>query len=224
MSTSPVDHTPATTLPAASTSTEVKQGALPIQLDVGFLTTVDPNSPDLTKLSSDLTKREAYLRTSARNATQALLNSVFTLPYTKHPEYGPLATLPPILVTDRVCEPREKPLPKPGGKPLTKWEKFAKAKGISHSTKDRKVWDDEKKEWVNRWGYQGANKDAEEQWLHEVPANAGMFSCCLSCILFFNFSLSDPESTSIFGKKKLVLVVVVCTDSLFIFFLLTSFL
>jgi len=66
--------------------------------------------------------------------------------------------------------PRAKPLPKP--KPLTKWEKFAKEKGISHRKKEKAVWDEEKQEWVNRWGWKGKNKELEDQWLTEVPANA----------------------------------------------------
>jgi len=55
---------------------------------------------------------------------------------------------------------------------LTKWEKFAKEKGISHRKKEKAVWDEEKQEWVNRWGWKGKNKELEGQWLTEVPANA----------------------------------------------------
>ncbi|KAI0774522.1 RRS1-domain-containing protein [Fomes fomentarius] len=66
--------------------------------------------------------------------------------------------------------PRAKPLPKP--KPPTKWEQFAKAKGIQKKRRDKKVWDEEKQEWVDRWGWKGANKDKEVQWATEVPANA----------------------------------------------------
>ena len=39
--------------------------------------------------------------------------------------------------------PREKPAPKP--KPLSKWEEYAKAKGISRNKKGKKVWDTELK-------------------------------------------------------------------------------
>lgn len=35
------------------------------------------------------------------------------------------------------------------------------------------VYDEERQEWVPRWGYKGKNKDKEEQWIHEVPNNAG---------------------------------------------------
>lgn len=60
-------------------------------------------------------------------------------------------------------------IPKP--KVPTRWEKFAKEKGI-HRTKNSKIeWSDEKKDWVPTWGYQGANQD--EDWVTEIPENAG---------------------------------------------------
>jgi regulator of ribosome biosynthesis len=74
--------------------------------------------------------------------------------------------LPPI----ETPLPRAKPLPKP--KPMTKWELFAKAKGIQKKVREKKIWDEEKQEWVERWGKNGKNKQLEEQWITEVPANA----------------------------------------------------
>lgn len=112
---------------------------------------------------------EAYLQTNARDGIQGLLNALFALPSTPSPD-GPIAKLPPP--TTQL--PRAKPLPKP--KPLTKWEKFAQEKGISHRKKDKAAWDEEKQEWVDRWGWKGKNKQLEEQWLTEVPANAGTHS------------------------------------------------
>ena len=103
---------------------------------------------------------------TARDGAQALMASLFALPTTSSDD-GPLAQLPPP--TTQL--PRAKPLPKP--KPPTKWEQFAKAKGIQHKKRDKRVWDEEKQEWVNRWGWKGANKDKEVQWATEVPANAG---------------------------------------------------
>lgn len=105
---------------------------------------------------------------TARDGAQAIINALWSLPTTPSQD-GPVAKLP--LPTTQL--PRAKPLPKP--KPLTKWEKFAKAKGIQHKNRDKKEWDEEKQEWVNRWGWKGKNKDKEEQWLTEVPANAGAF-------------------------------------------------
>ena len=34
------------------------------------------------------------------------------------------------------------------------------------------AWSEREKDWVPAWGYQGANN--EEDWIKEVPANAGM--------------------------------------------------
>ena len=97
---------------------------------------------------------------------QLLLAALFSLPALSSPE-GPLAQLP----APTTQLPRAKPLPKP--KPPTKWEKFARAKGISSQRRDRKVWDEERQAWVPRWGWKGKNRGEETQWLHEVPANAG---------------------------------------------------
>ena len=53
------------------------------------------------------------------------------------------------------------------------WSKKVERKSEKEKRKEKKVWDEEKQEWVNRWGWKGANKDKEVQWLTEVPANAG---------------------------------------------------
>lgn len=135
---------------------------IPFEVDAGFLTVTDPNPIDEESYKANL---EEYLQSTARDGVQVLISALFNLPTTPSPD-GPLAQLPPP--TTQL--PRAKPLPKP--KPLTKWEQFAKAKGISHRKKEKKVWDEEKQEWVNRWGWKGANKAGEEQWLTEVPKNA----------------------------------------------------
>lgn len=119
---------------------------------------------------------EAYLTSHALPPLQALLNTLFSLP-TQRTSSGPLATLPP----PTTMLPREKPLPKP--KPLTKWERFANAKGISHSKKDKKVWDDDRQEFVARWGRDGLNKKVEEQWITEVKVRPG---ACPSSSIFLS--------------------------------------
>jgi len=60
--------------------------------------------------------------------------------------------------------PREKPLPTP--KPETRWEKFAKIKGIKHKKKSKWDWDPAKQEWRPRSGYQKAN-DEMADWVRE---------------------------------------------------------
>ncbi|KAI0650485.1 ribosome biogenesis regulatory protein-domain-containing protein [Trametes meyenii] len=135
---------------------------IPLEVDAGFLTVTDLNPVDAESHEADL---EDYLISTARDGVQTLLASLFSLPTTSSPD-GPLAQLPPPITQ----LPRAKPLPKP--KPPTKWEQFAKAKGIQKKRKDKKVWDEEKQDWVDRWGWKGTNKDKETQWITEVPANA----------------------------------------------------
>lgn len=150
-----------TALAAASSSkykpTTVDEGPTPYQFDLGLLTSINPNP--LSSTSSDA------LLSRTRNGVQALVNKIFALPITRDVEYGPLAALPAF--SSKL--PREKSMPKP--KPLTKWEKFAKQKGIQSRKKDKMIYDENIGEWVPRWGYKGANKDLEEQWIHELKNN-----------------------------------------------------
>ncbi|EAU84446.2 hypothetical protein CC1G_01442 [Coprinopsis cinerea okayama7 len=134
----------------------------PLVVDAGHLMVTDLNVIDEESYNENL---EEHLQSLARDGVQALIGTLFSLPTTSSEE-GPLAQLPP----QEYQLPRAKPLPKP--KPMTKWERFAAAKGIQHKKRDRKVWDEEKQEWVNRWGRDGKNKEAEEQWATPVPHNA----------------------------------------------------
>jgi regulator of ribosome biosynthesis len=109
---------------------------------------------------------------TARDGIQALVAALYGLPTQPSPD-GALAQLP----APTTQLPRAKPLPKP--KPPTKWERFAAAKGIQKRVREKKVWDEERQEWVNRWGKDGKNKEKEEQWIHEVKADAR--ACCSFC-------------------------------------------
>ncbi|KZP20122.1 RRS1-domain-containing protein [Athelia psychrophila] len=136
----------------------------PLDVDTGFLTVTDSNPIDEDSYNDNL---EEYLQSTARDGVQSLFTSLFSLPTVASAD-GPLAKLPPP--TTQL--PRCKPLPKP--KPQTKWERFASAKGIQHKVRDKRVWDEEKQDWVNRWGKDGKNKEKEEQWISEVPHNADL--------------------------------------------------
>lgn len=172
-----------------SQSTTVEKDT-PLLVDPGFLTVTDPNPIDhesytyvllftnmnYMSLSSLVLSEhlEDYLQSTARDGIQALIAALYTLPIHPSPD-GPLAQLPP----PTTALPRAKPLPKP--KAPTKWERFAASKGIQKKRRERKVWDEEKQEWVDRWGRDGKNKDKEVQWIHEVKADAGgvlpLFRC-----------------------------------------------
>ncbi|GAA5948544.1 hypothetical protein JCM3765_004918 [Sporobolomyces pararoseus] len=136
---------------------------LPVEFDLGLLACFDPNPIDLESYQED---KEQTLISNARDGIQLLVNEIWNQP-TRIVDEGVIADLPAIAT----ALPREKPLPKPA--PMTKWQAFAQAKGIApKEKKDRMVYDEDKQEWVPRWGYKGKNKDKEEQWIHEVPNGA----------------------------------------------------
>ncbi|KAI5285930.1 Rhodanese- sulfurtransferase [Ascosphaera aggregata] len=115
----------------------------------------------------------------ARDGAQALLNQLLTTCSIECDQRNGgilLLTLPPRMY----ALPRHKPVPAP--KQPTKWELFARKKGIgkynkrlgsmggsAQSEKRKKlVFDEDTGEWIPRWGYKGANKKGENDWLVEV--------------------------------------------------------
>ncbi|KAL9030421.1 MAG: hypothetical protein Q9196_001453 [Gyalolechia fulgens] len=106
---------------------------------------------------------QAQLQATARDCAQALINQLLTTcPITSSSD-GVLMTLPPPTTP----LPREKPVP--AEKEPTKWERFAAKKGIKDKKKDGiMVFDEEKQEWVPKWGYKGKNKEGEQDWIVEV--------------------------------------------------------
>ncbi|OMJ29585.1 Ribosome biogenesis regulatory protein-like protein, partial [Smittium culicis] len=55
---------------------------------------------------------------------------------------------------------------------LTRWEKFAKLKGINKKKKDRMVHDDATGELRPSWGYKGMNKKEEGEWLIPIKSTS----------------------------------------------------
>ncbi|XP_063779900.1 ribosome biogenesis regulatory protein homolog [Pseudophryne corroboree] len=135
---------------------------LELQYDPGSLLAIDPNPPD-TKRFRQLNRAE-FLRSLARDNTQLLINQLWTLP-THRVQEMVVAELP----DPSTRLPREKPVPKP--RAPTRWEEFARLKGIQKKKKTNLVWDEVHKEWRRRWGYKRA-KDDTKDWLIEVPHTA----------------------------------------------------
>ncbi|KAG8487813.1 hypothetical protein CXB51_018264 [Gossypium anomalum] len=125
----------------------------PFQLDVGNLLAFNPfhNFPSLPTSRDELVKECLQEGTKL---VQAVADSLFNLPSTEDVD-GPLVKLPPP--TTKL--PREKHLPKP--KPPTKWEEFAKKKGIKKRKKDKVVWDEQTGTWKRRFGYDRVNDDKD---------------------------------------------------------------
>jgi regulator of ribosome biosynthesis len=128
----------------------------PFTFDLGNLTAFDPNP-----LSRD--PDEAELASIARDGAQALINQLLGTCEVKSTTDGVHLVLP-APVTQL---PREKPIPTE--KPPTKWELFAKKKGIKDKKREGKmVYDEASGEWVPKWGYKGKNKEGDNDWLVEV--------------------------------------------------------
>ena len=133
---------------------------IPYTFDLGNLLCSDanplPNAPS-----------NADLHSTARDCAQSLLNQLLTTcPITTTTE-GVHITLP----SPSTPLPREKLIP--ADKEQTKWERFAAKKGIAPKKRDGKlVYNEEKGEWVPKYGYKGNNKSGEEDWLVEVDDKA----------------------------------------------------
>ncbi|GFR80599.1 ribosome biogenesis regulatory-like protein [Elysia marginata] len=119
-----------------------------IELDEGNLLAVNENKIDTKGFKK---RGENVLLSLTRDATQVLFNSLWKLPESK------------------TWLPREKPVPKK--KAPTKWEEYAKGKGILNKKKSRMVWDEQSQQYKPRWGYNRANDDTKD-WVIEVPDNA----------------------------------------------------
>lgn len=142
---------------ASVKSIEVFKEVEPV-VDAGNLLLVDQQPLSLNELRAD---PRSYLDRLARDNAQLLFNQIWKLPVERYEDVI-VAKLP----TPTTVIPREKPIPKK--KPPTKWEQFAKKKGIQKKKRERMVWDEVAKEWKARFGHKRVN-DIDDKWLMEVP-------------------------------------------------------
>jgi regulator of ribosome biosynthesis len=120
----------------------------PLEIDLGTLCVVDAAPLDVT--AADSGEAEAHARERARDVLQRLVAELFALP-SETDAHGRFAQLPEPTTTF----PRLRALP-PSEAPLTKWEKFAKEKGIKKRKRSKEVFDEKTDEWKRRYGYQRA--------------------------------------------------------------------
>jgi regulator of ribosome biosynthesis len=114
---------------------------------------------------------------------QELFDQIFNLPVTPS-DAGPLVELP--FPTTKI--PREKPPPKP--KVPTKWEAFAKEKGIVKKKRSRMVYDEIAKEYRPRWG-KDRPLDPKTDWV--LPDKPGQLE---------EAGASDPFELNNMKKKQ----------------------
>jgi hypothetical protein len=108
-------------------------------------------------------KLEKVLVENTQRALQLLIKKLFELP-TEITEVGPVAILP----NPFTAIPREKRIPDP--KPETKWEKFAKEKGIKNKKRERMIFDEVDQQYKPRYGYKRANNGIQDIPIVEIKA------------------------------------------------------
>lgn len=136
-----------------------------LSFDIGNLTVWDSDAITLPKAGP---KREEYFKDLARNDVQVVLNKLYSMKETEVVEGERVLKLPePSTVL-----PRGKSVPMP--KPPTKWERFAREKGIKSKTnnRDKLQWDDATRKWVPRYGYNKVKNEEQKDWLIEIPDQA----------------------------------------------------
>jgi len=115
-------------------------------------------------------EREEFLKQQAQRAAQLIINRVFALPI-ENTSTEVLAVLPD---TDTIVLPRAQHLPEP--KIETKWEKFARDKGITKKKKERMVYDENDDEYKPRYGYKRTNNGILDMPVIEVKKGEDPFA------------------------------------------------
>jgi regulator of ribosome biosynthesis len=105
--------------------------------------------------------KDGYIKETSRENLQLLINKLFSELTTQNEEDGLFAKLP----KPSTKLPREKPIPKP--KEKTKWEEFAKEKGLRAKSREKMVYDPTQQEFRPRFGWQRA-KDTNGDWVMEA--------------------------------------------------------
>ena len=133
-----------------------------VEFDIGNLMMTDPNELDTKRLKESSSE---YIRSLTRDDTQLFVNQIWNLDIEKI-DGSQVVTL----AEPKTRIPRARRIPK--AKPLTKWEEFAKAKGIQKKKKDKKVFDEVTKTWKPTYGYKRINSESDD-WVHEFKPHEG---------------------------------------------------
>ncbi len=142
------------------------------EYDLHHLVAFDPSAIEASVIS-DATALAAHTRENV----QLLFNRIFSLPESKEltravllqrGETGRVVDLPQPITRF----PRHKPVPKP--KAPTKWEQYAKERGIQKRKRSRFVYDEYSESYKPRTGYGRVVKDGSDQWVIEAkPSDDG---------------------------------------------------
>lgn len=134
-------------------------------LDIGNLTAHDKEDITLPKAGP---QRDSFFKKLAQDDVQAMLNKLYSLD-TEVVDGEKVIRLP----EPSTILPRARPVPKP--KQPTKWERFAREKGIkskSSNNREKLNYDETTDKWVPRYGYNKVKNDNERDWVIEIPDQA----------------------------------------------------
>lgn len=129
-----------------------------LDFDLGLLSASDLAPVDISACKGNATEVETVLHKTSTHNAQLLFDRLFALEKVS----GKSVVKLPEPITKL---PRQKPAPAP--KVETKWDKYAKDKGIQNKKRDRMVWDEDSKTWKPRWGYKAMTDTDEKNWIIE---------------------------------------------------------
>lgn len=168
-------------------------------MDPYNLTVFDFSPCNLISSAVNLTEKEKTISKSTKELTELIIINLFNCPCEKT-ELGPAAILPS---TEFVKMPREKRIP--DTKKETKWEKFAKKRGVLKRKKERMSWNETENRFIPTWGYKAAKGGIEEHGYADVKRGQGR-----------NFDLFALVITPLFeGRNELLSLILMC---LYIYF------
>jgi len=122
---------------------------------------VEPQTPEFEKSLQDLSRQNTKLLIQKLYAMKAKKLETFDEQEDEYKIYDYSKTEYDIELPDSTTVfPRQKKLP--DAKILTRWEKFAKDKGIQKKRRGRMVYDEATGDWVPRWGA-GSQKNIQKQ-------------------------------------------------------------
>lgn len=128
-------------------------------IDLGYLLCDDPNEVDTNTLKAD---KEEFIANLTRENVQLIVNELWQQPVERVEEII-VAKLP----DPKIRLPRSRKIP--DAPLMTKWQKFAKEKGIKKKKVEKKVFDSELGKWVPSYGYRKAEAERQKEWVLEVP-------------------------------------------------------
>ena len=140
-----------------------------ISVDLKRLVLIDSNNLLADKAEETLTEK-TMLEKGIENY-KVLISDLYSLLEKQHGEEE--ENLDYDLLPDEVILPESgiklpRSMPVPKEKPLTKWEKYKREKGIIQKKRSRFVYSEIAQDWVPRWGKGSAKKIAEEvNWAME---------------------------------------------------------